>query len=320
MSRALITGATGQDGSYLGERLVAEGLEVHALVLPGATPPAAAWAGAVHWHPGDLADTTGLEALVAEVAPHEVYNLGGQSSVARSWADPVETARTTGLGAVALMEAARRLQERSGEPVRFVQASSAEIFGSPGTSPQDEATPVAPVSPYGAAKAHAHQMASVLRSRGLGVSSVILYNHESPRRPTTFVTRKITHTAAAIARGRADELVLGNLDAERDWGWAPDYVDALVRAVRAPVADDFVVATGEAHSVREFVAAAFAEAGVDDWGRFVRVDPALVRPADPARLCGDAGKARRELGWAPTLSFAEMVGALMRADLDALRT
>jgi GDPmannose 4,6-dehydratase len=272
----------------------------------------------VVWHEGDLADTDAIRALVARVGPREIYNLGGVSSVATSWREPLLTAQVTGLGALGLMEAAHGLQEASGQPVRVLQASSAEIFGSPATSPQDESTPVRPTSPYGAAKAFAHHMAGVYRARGLPVSTCILYNHESPRRPETFVTRKISRGAAAIALGRSDELALGNLDAVRDWGWAPDYVDAMVRAVRAPVPDDYVVATGVPHSVRDFVAAAFAAAGVEDWERYVRIDPAFVRPDDPAVLCGDATRARERLGWSPTTTFDEVVEAMVRADLEDL--
>jgi GDPmannose 4,6-dehydratase len=203
--------------------------------------------------------------------------------------------------------------------VRVVQASSAEIFGSPEVFPQNESTPLRPVSPYGAAKAFAHHLARVYRERGLGVSACIFYNHESPRRPDSFVTRKITRGAASIALGLADELALGNLDAVRDWGWAPDYVDAMVRAGRSPEADDFVVATGLGHSVRDFVAAAFTAAGVDDWERRVRIDPAFVRPSDPALLIGDPRKARDQLGWQPTTSFDALVAAMVATDLEELR-
>jgi GDPmannose 4,6-dehydratase len=199
--------------------------------------------------------------------------------------------------------------------VRFVQASSAEIFGEPDRSPQDESTPVRPVNPYGAAKAYAHLMVDVYRRRELRAVSAILYNHESPRRPGQFVTRKITSTVAAIARGRADVLALGNLDARRDWGWAPDYVDAMVRAARADIARDYVVATGVGRSVRDFVAAAFARAGISDWEPLVVVDPEFVRPADPTELVGDATLARTALGWSPSVEFDEIVGRMVDADL-----
>jgi GDPmannose 4,6-dehydratase len=308
--RAFVTGVGGQDGSYLAERLVADGLEVHALVLAEDGPPPYCPAEVV-LHDGDVADVEATRRLLLEVAPSEVYNLAAISSVAQSWMEPELTARVNGLAAAALMESTRLV----GDHVRFVQASSAEIFGEPATSPQHEETPVRPVNPYGAAKAFAHLSAGVARRRGQHVSSVVLYNHESPRRPERFVTRKITSTVAAIARGDAAELVLGNLDVRRDWGWAPDYVDALVRTARADEPDDFVVATGRSHSVRDLVAAAFAAAGIDDWERFVRQDPALLRPADAAELVGDASRARDVLGWSPTVPFEEVVARMVAADL-----
>lgn len=317
---ALVTGITGQDGGYLAEQLLAEGCAVHGMVhgddrqlaqLRVRSPE-------VVLHDGDLRDDASLAAVVAAAQPDEVYNLAGISSVAFSWDQPVLTADITALGAARLLDQVWRHQERSGRPVRFVQASSAEIFGSAEQVPQTEQTPLRPTSPYGAAKAYVHQLVGVYRARGLGATSVVLYNHESPRRPPAFVTRKITQAAARIARGLDGELVLGNLDARRDWGWAPDYVDAMVRAARADQAEDFLVATGEAHSVAEFVAAAFARAGLADWQRYVRVDDAFARPADAALQVGDAAKARARLGWAPTVGFAELVGAMVDEDLRLL--
>ena len=313
MNRAFVTGIGGQDGSYLAERLLADGVEVHALTHPD--DDSRYCPGEVVLHPGDVADVEGTRRLLLDLAPDEVYNLAAQSSVARSWERPDETARINGAAAVALLESAYLAQERSGRACRVVQASSAEIFGEPTTSPQDEATPVRPVNPYGAAKAYAHLGVGVYRGRGLHAVSAILYNHESPRRPVHFVTRKITRTVAAIARGEADRLVLGNTDARRDWGWAPDYVDAMVRACRAEEADDYVVATGEGRSVRDFAAAAFARAGIDDWEPLVHTDTALTRPADAADLTGDATRARERLGWAPTVTFDELVGRMVDADL-----
>ena len=315
---ALVTGVTGQDGGYLAERLLDEGWAVHGLVHAGDAGLAdlQARCPGVVLHEGDLQDEASLGRAVAAADPDEVYHLGGISSVAFSWQHPVLTADVVALGTARLREQVWQHQERRGDAVRVVQAASAEIFGLPAASPQDESTPVRPVSPYGAAKAHAHALAGVYRARGLHAVSLVLYNHESPRRPTSFVTRKITSGAAAIANGEQEELVLGNLDARRDWGWAPDYVDAMVRAARHESADDYVVATGQAHSVREFVEAAFVRAGVDDWAHRVRVDPALVRPADPALQVGDAGKAREVLGWAPTVAFAEIVGRMVDADLQ----
>ena len=314
MTRAFLTGISGQDASYLAERLLAEGVEVHALHHDVEAAPAHCPREVV-LHRGDLTDHAATRRLVVDLAPDEIYNLAAVSSVAQSWEQPDLAAAVNGDGAIALMDAAHAAQERSGRAVRFVQASSAEIFGRPEVSPQDEDTPVRPVNPYGAAKAQAHHAAATYRARGLGVTSAILYNHESPRRPVGFVTRKITSTVAAIAQGRADRLVLGNLEARRDWGWAPDYVAALVLAARAEQAQDFVIATGVSHSVRDFVAAAFVEAGIGDWERHVSSDPALVRPLDAAELRGNPARAARVLGWRPTVGFAELVRRMVAADL-----
>ncbi|MCW2600298.1 MAG: NAD-dependent epimerase/dehydratase [Frankiales bacterium] len=318
MPAALITGITGQDGGYLAERLLAEDYAVHGLVHDGdlGVPDLLRRCPSVVLHQGDLTHEASLAAVVSASAPDEVYNLAGISSVAFSWEQPVLTADVTALGAARLLEQVWQCQERTGRPVRFVQASSAEIFGDADVAPQDESTPVRPSSPYGASKAFAHQLVGVYRGRGLHAVSAILYNHESPRRPPTFVTRKITRAAARIARGLEHELVLGNLDARRDWGWAPDYVDAMVRAARHSEPADYVVATGEAHSVRDFVAAAFARAGVAEWGTRVRVDQALVRPSDAALQVGDATRARTRLGWKPTVDFDELVGRMVEADLQ----
>lgn len=310
MPTALITGVGGQDGGYLAERLVGEGVEVHALTLAGETS-----VPGVTVHPGDVADVEATRGLLLELAPDEVYNLAAVSSVARSWDEPDLVARVNGLAAVGLLDSAYRLQERTGRPVRFVQASSAEIFGRPTDVPQTEETPVRPVNPYGAAKAYAHLAVEVHRQRGLHATSLILFNHESPRRPAGFVTRKITAGVAAISTGRADRLTLGNLAATRDWGWAPDYVDAMVLAARAETARDYVVATGVGHTVEEFVAAAFREVGVADWSAYVDVDPALLRPVDAHALVGDATRIRTDLGWAPTVGFEELVARMVRADL-----
>jgi GDPmannose 4,6-dehydratase len=313
--RALLTGITGQDGTYLTELLLERGYEVHGIVKPG--DDGTRVAGAVTQHAVDLADAAALRAAVLAVAPDELYNLGGLTSVATSWTDPVTTVAVTGTPVATLLEAAWTLRE-SGVDVAVVQASSAEIFGHAASAPQNESTPIAPVSPYGAAKALGHFLVGAFRSRGLRASSAILYNHESPLRPETFVTRKITASVARIARGKQATLTLGSLDARRDWGWAPDYVDALHRMATRPVGGDYVIGTGEAHSVREFVAAAFAAAGITDWQPLVETDPAFVRAADPALQLADASKARRELDWAPTCTFDELVARLVRADLAAL--
>ncbi len=306
---ALVTGVCGQDGRYLAERLLGDGTIVHGLVRPGSPAPEGVVA-----HEGDLTDTSGVRRLLLDIAPDEIYNLAAVTSVARSWDQPDLVAAVNGTAAVALLDSAYRLQESAGRPVRFVQASSAEIFGSPAHSPQDESTAIAPVNPYGVAKAYAHLMAGVYRTRGLPVSSLVLYNHESPRRPERFVTRKITAGVAAIAAGRSERLVLGNLDARRDWGWAPDYVDAMVRAARAEAPDDFVVATGAGRTVREFVDAAFAAVGIPAWERYVDVDPALFRPVDAVDLVGNAARAERVLGWRPSVTFEELVRRMVAAE------
>jgi GDPmannose 4,6-dehydratase len=317
MTVALVTGVTGQDGSYLAERLLAEGVTVHGAVRPGDTTGSAPPAG-VHVHPVDLTDRAGLRALVRDVAPDEVYHLAGVSSVARSWSEPEHTAEVTGMAVATLLDAALGVQEATGRAVRFVQASSAEIFGTPDRVPQDERTAIRPTNPYGAAKAYAHHLVGVYRARGLHAAAVILFNHESPRRPTTFVTRKITQGAARVARD-GGVITLGNLDARRDWGWAPDYVDALVRAARHTEALDVVVATGETHSVRELAVTALRHAGVADPDAHLATDPSLVRPTDAAQLVGDATLARTALGWRPTRTFDQVVAAMVDHDRELLR-
>lgn len=315
-SRSFITGAGGQDGGYLAEALADRGDEVHVLALPGEPLPDVP--ATAHVHRGDVTDVEATRRLILDVAPDRVFNLAALSSVAQSWAEPDLTAQVNGAAAVALLESARLLGER-GTDVRFVQASSAEIFGHPDASPQDEATPVRPTNPYGAAKAYAHLAVGVYRARGLHASSLVLYNHESPRRPAQFVTRKVTSTVAAIASGRADRLTLGTLEPRRDWGWAPDYVAALIAAGDAPRADDYVIATGIAHSIRDLVSTAFAHVGIDDWEPLVDVDPALARPSDAPELVGDATRARTALGWTPTVDFEEIVARMIDADLATLQ-
>lgn len=320
MPRAFVTGITGQTGSYLAELLAGTGWDVHGLVRPsdGGAAQTRSLIPTARLHRGDLSDTDTLHRLVDEIEPDAIFNLGGLSSVAASWQHPVETARITAVPVAALLEAAWGLQERRGTPVAFVQASSAEIFGSPDRSPQDELTPVRPSNPYGAAKAYGHHLVGLYRARGLGASSCILFNHESPRRPPSFVTRKVTRAAARIALGLQDVVDLGNLDARRDWGWAPDYARAVAGAAVVP--GDYVIATGESHSVREFVAAAFLAAGVEDWEPHVHVDRSLVRPTDAAEQAGDSTKARTVLGWEPTKTFHEIVAEMVEADLAEARS
>ncbi|MEL4319014.1 GDP-mannose 4,6-dehydratase [Leifsonia sp. YIM 134122] len=319
MPTALITGITGQTGSYLGQQLVGDGWEVHGLVrsndaqrtaLAGLLPQATL-------HDGDLTDTDALRALVDLLEPDVIFNLGGLSSVAASWTHPVDTAEVTGLPVATLLDAAWRLRERTGRRVGFVQASSAEIFGAAETSPQNEQTPVRPTNPYGAAKAYGHHLVGVYRGLGLEASSCILFNHESPRRPETFVTRKITRGVARISLGLSDGITLGNLDAVRDWGHAPDYARAIGLA-GTTTAGDYVVATGVPHSVRDFVAAAFDAVGIDDWSPLVQTDPAFVRPTDAIAQIGDARRAREVLGWIPTTGFAAIVAEMVASDLRDL--
>jgi GDPmannose 4,6-dehydratase len=318
MPSVIVTGITGQDGSYLAERMIADGWDVHAMVRDGKREFEQDVPAGIVSHTGDLLEPATLRAAIDAVEPDLIVNLAAVSSVAASWAEPEMTARATGLAVSGMLAAAWDLQERLGRPVRFVQASSSELFGAATEIPQTERTPIAPVSPYGAAKAYAHHLVGVYRGRGLFAASAIFYNHESPRRPDTFVTRKITQEVARIARGTSDRLLLGNLDARRDWGWAPDYMDALLRIALADDADDFIVATGAAHSVRDFVIAAFAAAGVDNWEDFVELDPRFARPVDAPVMLGDYSKIRRKLGWEPTHSFDQIVSAMVAHDLELL--
>lgn len=316
--RVLITGANGQDGMYLVRRLVSEGHDVHGMChsLDGAKRLAEV-VPEVTAHSCDLSDPAGIGALIELVHPAIIYNLAGNTSVARSWDYPAETADVLGVGPVRLLQAAWTLGARTGQTVRFVQASSAEIFGDATEVPQTENTLRDPVTPYGAAKSFAHEMISVYRKRGMFASSAILYNHESPTRPETFVARKISREVARISLGLSDRLTLGNIDVFRDWGYAPDYVDALVRISRAEAAGDFIVATGVAHSVRDFVGAAFAHIGITDWSRYVAIDPAFYRPADPKELVGDPTRLKT-LGWQPSVDFEQLVALMVDADIASI--
>ncbi|MHA7303549.1 GDP-mannose 4,6-dehydratase [Pseudarthrobacter sp. MDT1-22] len=313
--RALITGVTGQDGSYLAEQLAGKNWEVHGYMRDGSHCPEIA--GMVR-HLGDLGDEARLKGVIADVEPGVIFNLGGVSSVAESWRDPENAGRISGLAVSTLLEAAWQLQERSGQAVRFVQASSSEIFGAATLSPQSETTPIAPLNPYGAAKAFAHHLTNVYRSRGLWAANAILFNHESPRRPESFVTRKITMGAARIALGKQDKLLLGNLDAKRDWGWAPDYTDAMVRISGLDEAHDFVLATGEMHSVRDFARLALTAAGINDWTKYVAVDDRFLRPVDAHETRGDSTFLRAQTGWEPSMSFEQVVQSMVEHDLELI--
>jgi GDPmannose 4,6-dehydratase len=311
---ALITGIAGQTGSYLAENLAARGWAIHGTSRHGETSPVVSATG-VTVHMADLEDEPRLKAVVDAVEPDAVFNLAALSSVAASWNDPLTTAQINGVAVAGLLNATLELQKRIGRAVSFVQASSAEIFGDAAVSPQNESTPIVPINPYGAAKAYAHLLVGVYRRVGLRASSAILYNHESPRRPETFVTRKITAAVARIAAGKQDRLVLGDLSVRRDWGWAPDYAEALARIAVGDEPGDFVVATGESHTIAEFVAAAFDAVGIDDWEAYVDTDPSFIRPADAVELRGDASALRRVYDWRPSIGFAELVSRMVVADV-----
>ena len=315
--RALITGITGQDGSYLAELLLEKGYEVFGVVRRSSTETLDRiehLRDRVSLCQGDLLDQSSLATVLRDARPHELYNLGAQSFVPASWNQPVLTGEFTALGVTRMLEAVRQVDPT----IRFYQASSSEMFGRVRETPQTERTPFHPRSPYGVAKVYGHFIAVNYReSYGLFICSGILFNHESPRRGREFVTRKISDGVARIKHGLARELTLGNLSAQRDWGYAGDYVDAMWRMLQQPEPGDYVVATGQAHSVRHFVELAFARAGLD-WREWVREDPALHRPAEVDHLIGDASKARSVLGWGPSVSLPELTEMMVDADLAAL--
>jgi GDPmannose 4,6-dehydratase len=314
----MITGITGQDGSYLAELLLAEGYEVHGMVRRSSTEKFDRIdhiRGRVHLHQGDLLDQRSLVDALRAARPAEIYNLAAMSYVATSWIQPTLTADFTGTGVTRLLEAMREVCPDA----RFYQASSSEMFGKVLEVPQTERTPFYPRSPYGVAKVYGHFITVNYReSYDLHATSGILFNHESPRRGLEFVTRKITWHAAAIKQGLVDELRLGNLDAQRDWGYAGDYVKAMWLMLQQDTPEDFVIATGEAHSVRECLEIAFDHAGVsiDD---HVTIDPALQRPAEVEHLIGDASKAREKLGWTPEVGFEQLIRMMVESDLALLR-
>ena len=312
---ALITGITGQDGSYLAELLLAKGYEVVGVVRRTSHDSyerIGHLLDRVHIVPADLLDQHSLTAVVKDAAPHEVYNLAAQSFVPTSWGQPVLTGEFTALGVTRLLEAVRLVRPEA----RVYQASSSEMFGKAQETPQRETTPFYPRSPYGVAKVYGHWITVNYReSYGLYAVSGILFNHESPRRGLEFVSRKVSHGVARIVRGMDRELLLGNLDARRDWGFAGDYVDAMWRMLQRPQPTDYVVGTGETHTVRELCEVAFAHVGLD-WKKFVKVDPRFVRPAEVDTLQADPAKAKRELGWAPRVDFRALVTLMVDADLD----
>jgi GDPmannose 4,6-dehydratase len=325
MKRALITGITGQDGSYLAELLLAKGYEVFGLVRRSSSLNR----GRIdHLYQdvretevklrlvyGDLNDASSLNHILRQVKPNEIYNLGAQSHVRVSFDVPEYTADVTGLGCIRLLEAIRETEL----PCRFYQASSSELYGKVVETPQREVTPFHPRSPYACAKAYAFYITVNYReSYGLHASNGILFNHESPRRGESFVTRKITRAAARIKHGVQDKLFLGNLDAKRDWGFAGDYVEGMWLMLQQDQADDYVLATGETYSVRHFLDEAFSRLDLD-WHRHVEIDPRYLRPAEVDLLLGDASKAKQQLGWSPKVGFKQLVHMMVDADMDLVR-
>jgi GDPmannose 4,6-dehydratase len=328
MKRALITGITGQDGSYLVELLLSKGYEVHGIVRRASSfntdrldhlyqdPHEPDRTLILHY--GDLSDATVLRRILERAQPEEVYNLGAQSHVKVSFEEPEYTADVVGVGTLRLLESLRDHQEWTGRQVRFYQAGSSEMYGA-APPPQNEDTPFYPRSPYAVSKVAAHWYAVNYREAyDLFVCNGILFNHESPRRGETFVTRKVSRAVGRIAEGLQAELFLGNLEAKRDWGFAGDYVEAMWLMLQQDEPDDYVVATGEAYSVRELVETAFGQVGLD-WEQYVRIDPRYFRPTEVDFLQGDPSKAMRQLGWKPRVGFRDLVGVMVRHDLELAR-
>ena len=315
--RAIITGITGQDGSYLAELLLEEGYEVYGMIRRSSAPNL--WRiehvlDRVTLKPADLLDQLSLIRMIDEIRPHELYNLAAMSFVPASWDQPMLTGEYNSQGVTRMLDAVRRVDPA----IRFYQASSSEMFGKVRETPQRETTPFYPRSPYGVSKVFAHYITVNYReSYGLFAVSGMLFNHESPRRGLEFVTRKVTDGVARIKLGLADTLTIGNLDAQRDWGFAGDYVRAMWLMLQQERAEDFVIATGKSHSVRQLIQIAFARAGLE-WERYVRVDPALLRPAEVEHLLGDSTKARNELGWKPEVNFEKLIEMMVDADIERL--
>jgi GDPmannose 4,6-dehydratase len=319
MPRAFITGITGQDGHHLAEFLHSKGYDVYGMIKGQNNPRAAKLQEEmpfIELVPGDLADLPSLVAALQIAQPDEVYNLGAISFVALSFTQAELTANTTGLGVLRMLEAIRMVGGAQNNPIRFYQASSSEMFGKVRETPQTELTPFHPRSPYGCAKVFGHDIVVNYReSYDMHASSGILFNHEGPRRGLEFVTRKISNAAARIKLGLQHELVMGTLDAKRDWGYAGDYVKAMWMMLQQDEPDDFVISTGEAHTVQEFVEKSFAHAGIDNWEQYVRQDPKFFRPAEVDLLIGDSAKAKAVLGWEPEVGFDELVKMMVDNDM-----
>jgi GDPmannose 4,6-dehydratase len=322
MKKALVTGITGQDGSYLAELLLEKGYEVHGIIRRASTFNTSridhlytdphVHGVRLFLHYGELSDSLNLTRLIDRIGPDEIYHLGAQSHVRVSFDIPENTGDVTGLGAIRILEAIREAKV----PARFYQASSSEMFGKVQAVPQTETTPFWPRSPYAVAKVYAYWATVNYReSYGMHTSNGILFNHESPRRGETFVTRKITRAVAAIKKGKQKELYLGNLDAKRDWGYAPEYVEGMWRMLQQPEGDDYVLATNETHTIREFLEVAFSHVGLD-WNEFVKYDARFERPAEVELLIGDPAKALNKLGWAPKVRFSELVQIMVDADMQ----
>ncbi len=321
--RALVTGITGQDGPYLAQLLLDKGYQVFGLVRGQSNPKydmVQQMLPEVQLLTGDLTDLSSLMRALSASQPTEVYNLGAISFVAYSWENAHVTSEVTGKGVLNVLEATRLYCGSDPQAVRFYQASSSEMYGKVQEVPQRESTLLWPRSPYGVAKVFGHYMTINYReSYGMHASSGILFNHESPRRGPEFVTRKVSQAVARISLGLQDKLLMGNLDAQRDWGYAGDYVEAMWRMLQQDEADDYVISTGQTHSIRDFLDLAFAHVGIDDWTKHVTQDPRFMRPAEVELLIGDATKAKDKLGWTPTVSFPELVSMMVDSDIAAVK-
>ena len=326
---ALITGISGQDGSFLAELLLKKGYKVHGIVRRASTFNTSRLSHiyqdphetnrTLFLHHGDLADAENIRKLIYSIKPDEIYNLGAQSHVKVSFDIPEYTANVTGLGALRILEAIKDFQEDTGKKVKFYQASSSEMFGS-SPPPQNENTPLRPQSPYGVAKVFAYNATKLYREAyGIFAVNGILFNHESERRGETFVTRKITRSVARIKAGLDKKIYLGNLDARRDWGYAPEFCEAMWLMMQQPKPDDYVIGTGETHSVREFVELAFKEAGLGDYKKYVEVDPRYYRPAEVHDLVADITKAKKVLKWRPKTKFKDLVRVMVKSDLRQVK-